>query len=147
MNNHLAHRVSQTIASLEKASTPGEIADARRAGLSIKAELERNQTDDAALALIKLAQANPRNVLKALSDTSVVRDHPVFMVQAKGSAGHGTVELADGTKVVATQGIIPVPSNMVAAMVARGWKRMNDAAITSLNTTMQDPPRPDLPKR
>jgi hypothetical protein len=143
--NQLQHRAAQAVASLQKARTPAERDAATREALGVKAELEKNQTDDAALAMIKLAQKNPRNTIGMFKD--VVRDRPVFMVRARGSAGHGTVELADGTKVVASQGIIPVPSNMVPAMIARGWRRMNDSAITTLNTTLQDPPRPDLPKR
>ena len=64
-NNHLHHRADQAVAALQKASSPAEKHAATREALGVRAELEKNLNDDAALALIRLAQRNPQNVIKA----------------------------------------------------------------------------------
>jgi hypothetical protein len=133
----LQHRAAQAMEKLANARSPVEKHEARQEGLAVHAALEKHIADEAFKAAFKAAQ--PQSMIGVWKDTTV-RDRPVFMVRVDGRIIHGPVELADGSKVVATQGIIPVPMPMVPAMVARGWKRAN-SVTTPANIGMRDPVR------
>jgi len=135
MTHMLQHRAHEAVAKIETARTPLQKYLARQEGLSVKADLEKQISDDAALAAFKSAQPQSAfGVWKGL-----VHDRPVFMTGPAGTKITGPITLPDGSKAEPNpQGQIVVPMPLVSAMIARGFVRVN-SVITHLNTTTPDP--------
>lgn len=133
MNNILQHRANAAIASIDNARTPHEKAIAEREAFAVKADLEKQLGDDKALAVFKAG--------KPQSSAGVWSGSPriIFMIRADGTKPAASVALPNGSSVVPIQGQIPVPENLVAAMISQGWKRSNDV-ITPLSTTAASNP-------
>jgi hypothetical protein len=134
--NVLQHRAAQAMEKLANARSPVEKHEARQEALAIKLDLENFLAAENFKAAFKAAQ--PKSVV------GMYKGQPrfFFMVRADGSKPVAAVALPDETMVKPIQGQIPVPETMVAAMVARGWKRANDV-ITPANIGMRDPARPN----
>lgn len=135
MTHLLQHRAHAAKVAIETARTPMEKHFARQEGFAIKADLERQISDDAALATFKSAQPQSAfGVWKGL-----VHDRPVFMVGPAGTRITGPITLPDGTKAEPNpQYQIVVPMALVPAMIARGFIRAN-SVITHLDTATPDP--------
>lgn len=134
-NHLLQHRAHEAVAKINEARTPLQRHLARHEGLSVKADLEKQIGDDAALAAFKSAQPQSAfGVWKGL-----VHDRPVFMTGPTGTKITGPITLPDGSKVEPNpQGQIVVPMPLVPAMIARGFVRAN-SVITHLDTAPPDP--------
>ena len=113
------------------------ILGTRQEGFAIKADLEKFLGDDQALKAFR--KAKPKSSFGIYGNGT---GRVIFMVPSNNRTQTAAVELPDGTKVVPTQNQIPVPDNMVAAMVNRGWIRAN-SVITDLSGAlgMSDPAR------
>jgi len=135
MNHLLQHRAHEAVVKIETARTPLERHTARQEGLSVKADLEKQISGDAALAAFKSAQPQSMaGVWKGL-----VHDRPVFMTGPAGTKITDPITLPDGSKAEPNpQGQIVVPMPLVAAMIARGFVRAN-SVITPLDTATPDP--------
>lgn len=137
MTHNLQNRAAQAMADIDNARTPVQKHAARAEGMAVKADLEKQIADDAAMAAFK--NAKPEN------SGGMWNGAPrfIFMVREDGSKPTAAVELPDGTKVMPIQGQVPVPENQVAAMTARGgWKRANDV-INDKHTSIRDPAIPN----
>jgi hypothetical protein len=136
--NVLQHRANQAMAKITSARTPQEKHDARQEGFAVKADLEKYLADENALKAFKAARPK--------SAVGMYKGAPrfVFMVPAGGKTQTAAVTLPDGSKIIPIQNQIPVPENMVDAMIARGWVRMN-SVLTDLSSAlgMSDPARPN----
>jgi hypothetical protein len=134
-NRLLQHRAHAAKVAIETARTPMEKHFARQEGLSVKADLEKQIGDAAALAVFKSAQPQSTfGVWKGL-----VHDRPVFMTGPAGTKITGPITLPDGSKAEPNpQYQIVVPMPMVPAMIARGFVRAN-SVITPLDTATPDP--------
>jgi hypothetical protein len=134
--NILQHRANDAMAKITSARTPQEKHDARQEGFAVKADLERWLGDDQALKAFKAARPQ--------KSFGIYKGAPrfFFMVPAGGKTQTAAVTLPDGTKIIPIQNQIPVPENMVDAMIARGWVRMNDV-LTDLTIALRDPARPN----
>jgi hypothetical protein len=136
--NVLQHRANEAMAKITSARTPQEKHDARQEGFAVKADLEKWLGDDQALKAFK--SARPKSVV------GMYKGAPrfIFMVPAGGKTQTAAVTLPDGSKIIPIQNQIPVPENMVDAMIARGWVRMN-SVLTDLSSAlgMSDPARPN----
>lgn len=130
--NILQHRAAEAMANIGNARTPHEKAAAHRKGLAIKADLEKWISDGHALKAFKGAQ--PKSVVGMYRGAPMV----FFMVPAGGKTQPAAVTLPDGSKIIPIQNQIPVPENMVSAMIARGWVRMNDV-LANLKTALGNP--------
>jgi hypothetical protein len=134
--NILQHRAREAMEKISSARTPQEQHEARQEGLSVHADLAKFISDDQALKAFKTAR--PKSVV------GMYKSAPrfFFMVPAGGKTQTAAVTLPDGSKIIPIQNQIPVPENMVDAMVARGWVRMNDV-LTDLTSALRDPARPN----
>jgi hypothetical protein len=136
MNYMLQHRANAAIAAIETARTPLEKHLALQDGLAVKADLEKQIADDAALAMFK---ATPAQSMVGVWKAEPVSDRPVFMTGPDGTKIVSPVALPDGSKASPNpQGQIVVPMSMVPAMIARGFVRAN-SVITELDTTTPVP--------
>ena len=132
MNHMLQHRAQAAIADIESARTPLQKYLAQQEGLSVKADLEKLMSDDAALAVFKAAR--PQSAIGVWKGAPV-QDCPVFMIGPAGTKIVAPIALPDGTKASPNpQGQIVVPMPMVPAMIARGFVRANEV-ITNLDTS------------
>jgi hypothetical protein len=139
MNYMLQHRANAAMAKITSARTPYEKAAARQEGLSVKADLEKQIADDAALAAFK--SAKPQNSFGVWKGEPVA-DRPVFMVGPAGTKITAPIALPDGTRAAPNpEGQIVVPMSMVPAMLARGFIRAN-SVITELDTATPITMRP-----
>lgn len=128
------------MADIDAARTPAQKHAARQEGLAVKADLEKQLSDNQALAAFKAAQ--PQNSLGVWKGEPVA-DHPIFMVGPAGTKITAPVALPDGTKAAPNpQYQIVVPARFVPAMLARGFIRANDV-ITPATIAMRDPARPN----
>jgi hypothetical protein len=136
--NILQHRAAAAMEKITAARTPQEHHDARQEGFAVKTDLEKFISGDQALRAFKAARPK--------SAVGMYKGGPrfVFMVPADGKTQTAPVTLPDGSRIIPIQNQIPVPENMVDAMVARGWVRMN-SVLTDLSTAlgMSDPARPN----
>jgi hypothetical protein len=134
MTHLLQHRAHEAVAKIETARTPLERHTARQEGLSVKADLEKQISDDAALSPFKSAQPQSAfGVWKGL-----VHDRPVFMTGPAGTKITGPITLPDGSKAEPNpQYQIVVPMPLVPAMIARGFIRTN-SVISELDTATPD---------
>jgi hypothetical protein len=136
----LQHRASAATAAMDAAKTPLQKHLARQEGLAVKADLEKQIGDDAALAAFKAAQ--PQNSLGMYKD--IVRDHPMFLVGPGGNKIKTTVILPDGSKAMPNpQGQIVVEARFVPAMLARGFVQANSVFTPLGSTHMRDPAIPN----
>ena len=117
MNNMLQHRAHAAKVAIETARTPMEKHWARQDGLSIKADLEKQIADDAALAMFKATPA--QSMVGVWSEP--VSDRPIFMTGPAGTKITGPIALPDGTKAAPNpQGQIVVPMPLVAMLNSPG---------------------------
>jgi hypothetical protein len=138
MNNMLQHRAHAAKVAIATARTPMEKHMARQDGLAVKADLEKQIADDAAVALFK---ATPAQSMAGVWKGELVHDRPVFMVGPAGTKITGPIALPDGTRAAPNpQYQIVVPMKFVPAMIARGFVRAN-SVMTNLDTTTPDPAR------
>jgi hypothetical protein len=136
MNYMLQHRANAAMAKITSARTPYEKRVAHAEGLSVKADLEKQIGDDAALAAF--SKAKPQSMVGVW--TEPVSDRPIFMVGPAGTKITAPIALPDGTRAAPNpQGQIVVPMSMVPAMLARGFIRAN-SVITELDTATPAPP-------
>src|SRR3979411_2452214 len=92
--NILQHRADAAMAKLETARTPLEKYEARREGLSVKADCEKRLGDNRALALFKAA---PAQSMVGVWKGEPVSDRPVFMTGPAGTKITAPIALPDGT--------------------------------------------------
>jgi hypothetical protein len=141
--NVLQHRANAAVEKLANARTSLEKHEARAEAFAIKQDLEKYLGDHHAIAAFrKAAPENSAGVYQG----NLVADHPVFMTGPAGTKITGPITLPDGSQAVPNpQYQITVPARFVPAMIARGFIRVNDAAITALTTAlgMGDPARPN----
>jgi hypothetical protein len=138
----IQHRANAAMAAIDDARTPAQKHAARQEGLSVKADLEKQISDDKAVAAFKAAK--PQSMAGVYEDDTV-RDHPVFMTGPAETRITGPVKLPDGSLAAPNpQGQIVVPASMVPAMMARGYFRAN-SVITALGEKypISDPPIPN----
>ena len=95
MTHLLQHRAHAAKVAIETARTPMEKHFARQEGLSVKADLEKQINDDAALAAFRSAQ--PQSAFGVWKG-ALVHDRPVFMVGPAGTKITGPITLPDGSK-------------------------------------------------
>jgi hypothetical protein len=141
--NVLQHRANAAMEKISSARTSAEKHEARQEALAIKADLEKFLGDDKAIKAFKTAK--PKNSAGVYKGDPVA-DHPVFMTAQPRTKITGPITLPDGSKAVPNpQYQITVPARFVPAMLARGFIRVNDAAITDLSggLGMSDPARPN----
>ena len=144
MTDHqLRNRTAAAVAAIDAAKTPAQKFEARRAGLAVHADLAKQVGDDQALAAFR--KAKPKNSIGMYKDNTV-RDAPVFMIAPLGTKITAPIKLPDGTMAAPNpQYQIVVPARFVPAMMARGFIRFNDDAITDRSNGMglADPTRPN----
>jgi hypothetical protein len=130
--NILQHKAAAAAAAIENAKTPLQKHSARQEGLAVKAELEKQIGDDAALAVFK--KTKPQSFFSVWKG-GPVSDKPIFMTGPTGTKITAPIALPDGTKAVPNpEGQIVVPERFAQAMIVRGFVRAN-SVTTALHTT------------
>lgn len=133
MNYILQHRAAAAGAAIDTAHTPLQKHIARQEGLTVKAELEKQIGDDAALNAFR--KAKPQSMVGVWKGEPV-HDRPIFMTGPGGAKITAAVSLPDGSQTVPNpHGQIVVAARFVAALIALGFVRESNSAMTSLNTT------------
>ena len=133
MKTHmLQYRAAAATAALEAAQTPMAKRLAHQEGIAVKADLEKFVADGNAITAIKAAHTQPQNSF-GMFKSAPVHDRPVFMTGPAGTKITKPIVLPDGTKAAANpSGQISVPIKLLPAMLARGFLRANDTAVTTL---------------
>jgi hypothetical protein len=130
--NILQHKAAAAAAAIENAKTPMQKHVARRDGLAVKAELEKQIGDDAALEVFK--KTKPQSSFGVWKG-GPVSDRPIFMTGPAGTKITAPIALPDGTKAAPNPlGQIVVPARFEQAMIVRGFVRAN-SVTTALHTT------------
>ena len=125
----LQHEANAAVAAIENAKTPAQKFEARRAGLAVHADLEKQLGDENFKTAFKAAK--PQSMVGVWKGGPVF-DRPVFLTGPNGTRIIAPVKLPNGAMAAPNpQNQICVPASMLPQMLALGFLRVNDNAFTS----------------